>query len=468
VAILTVMLLAACSAGPERSLPAPSFPEKFVNAPSHYTLPRLPDRWWTTLGIGELDELVERVLNRNYDLREASWRIRELAARFGIRRSERWPRAELGLSGSRQRLSFVGTPYPGASGYIYGEFRGRLGISYEVDLWRRISAEAASARWEWLASTEDRRALAISLVSETVSLYLRAAFTRCELDLLRRERGVLSRYLALVEGRFEAGRASASEVLALRRRLAALSAEIPEKKRTLSGIFQQLALLAGDYPSGRSFLRFPEGICSLTVPLPPPGLPSELLRRRPDIRAAEARLRAARARVRAARAARFPRLVLTAEEGRVSNALSDLLAHRNRLWSLTFTLTHPLFEGGKLAAGERAERAALREAEARYASTLLTAFREVEFALLSEARLRRRLSETEREVRASETELRFCTERFGEGLVTLPVCLEKRLTLLELKRRLLSARLALLLNRVSLFEALGGGFSVDTTGGGHP
>ena len=430
-----------------------------MNDPGNHTLSRLPDRWWETFGLPELNRLVERVLFHNHDLRQARFRIEELAARLAVRRAERFPRLDLDFSGRRGRQTFVGSSsYPGWSGYLYGEFQGRLRASYEVDLWRRLSAGEAAARWEWLASVENRKALAQSLVAETVSLYLQAIFTRCEIDLLEKEKALSRKRLAFLEDRFRSGLVSTAEVLAARGSHRALLALLPERERTLGDLLQQIAVLSGEYPSGRWPLKAPSKACALEIPSPPPGLPSELLRRRPDVREAEARLKAAAERVRQARAARFPRLVLTAEEGRISKTLSDFLSRRNRFWDLSFGLTQPLFEAGKLAAEEKAARAAFRQAEARYAQVVLQALKEVEFGLLSEAKLRRQLSETRGELEAARLEAAFCEKRFREGLTELPECLEKRIRVLQTRRKLLQARLALLLNRVFLFEALGGGF----------
>ncbi len=457
--ILLGGILVACS--PRVQLPRTSvpLPDKFVNDTGNHTLSPLSDRWWEIFGLSELNRLVEKVLSANHDLRRARFRIEELADRLSVKRAERFPRLDLDFSGKRGRQTFVGSSsYPGWSGYLYGEFQGRLQASYEVDLWRRLSAGEAAARWEWLASVENREALAQSLVSETVSLYLQAAFTRCEIDLLRKERDLSRKRLTLLEERFRSGLLSVPEILSAREAYRALSATLPERERALGDLLQQLEVLSGEYPSGRWPLKAFSKACAVEIPSPPPGLPSELLRRRPDIREAEARLKAAAERVRLARAARFPRLVLTAEEGRVSNALSDLLSHRNRFWSLSFALTQPLFEAGKLAAEEKAAIAALRQAEAHYAQVVLQAFREVEFGLLSEEKLRRRLSETQGELQAVSLEATFCEKRFKEGLVGLPECLEKRIRVLQTQRKLLQARLALLLNRVFLFEALGGGF----------
>ena len=452
--LLLLLFLSACGPRVEGG-PGVSLPERFAQDRGNYTLPSLPERWWTLFGSPELDRLVGEVLTRNHDLRRARFRLAELAARLRVARARRFPEVNLDFSGRRTRNTLVEAP---EFNFIFGEFRARAQVSYEVDLWRKLSSGEKAAYFEVLSAENTRLALAQSLVAETVSEYLRAGFTLCELDLLSREIRTAETRLRLLRRRLAEGLLSASTLMEEKARVAALRAQDLALKRSLEESLQKLQLLAGAYPSGNLRLREARRVCALDLPLPPPGLPSQLLRRRPDVRAAEARLKAAAEKVKMARAARFPRLLLTAEEGRVSNALKDLLQKRNRIWTLTFGLTQPLFNAGRLRAEERAAREALREAREEYLKTVLTALREVEFALLSEERLRGVLRETRRECADRKRRVVFARERFRAGLLDLPRVLAEEMTLLETQRKLLEARKDLLLNRVFLFKALGGDF----------
>ncbi len=453
---ILVLLLALSACGPRvEGVPEVSLPKRFAQDRGNYTLPSPPERWWTLFGSPELDGVVREVLARNHDLRRARFRLAELAARLRVARARRFPEVNLAFSGRRTRNTLVEAP---EFNFIFGEFRTQAQVSYEVDLWRKLSSGEKAAYFEMLSAENTRLALAQSLVAETVSEYLRAGFTLCELDLLSREIRTAETRLRLLRKRLAEGLLSASALMEEQARVAALRAQDLALQRSLEESLQKLQLLSGVYPSGNLRLREARRVCALDLPLPPPGLPSRLLRRRPDIRAAEARLKAAAEKVKIARAARFPRLLLTAEEGRVSNALKDLLQKRNRIWTLTFGLTQPLFNAGRLGAEERAAREALREAREEYLKTVLTAFKEVEFALLSEERLRGILRETRREYADQKRRVVFARERFRAGLLDLPRVLAEEMTLFETQRKLLEARKDLLLNRVFLFKALGGDF----------
>ena len=455
--LVILWLLSACAPKVEIKRDLPPIPERFANSPTTSALPQLPERWWEVFEIEELNRLVEKILSANHDLVKARFRIEELSARLKKAGAERFPEVTFNFSGRRSRtLSSRGTGP--TQGLIYGEFQGTLLASYEVDLWRRLSSAQKAAFWEVLSAKENRLALAQSLVAEAVSRYFEAAFHACEIRILSEEVEIFEKRLLLLKERFEAGLLSAPRLLEEEGRLSALKALIPESNRALREALQELELLSGSYPAGTLQITDSSSVCKTEIPPPPPGLPAELLKRRPDLRAAEAKLQAAAERVKVARAVRFPRLILTAQEGRVSNALSNLLSGQNRLWTLSFDLTHPLFKAGELKAEEEAARKALRQAEEEYARAVLEALREVEFGLLSEEKLRRALLETQKELKALNLKLSLYENRYRKGLITLWDYLDLKIQALEAQRKVLRARRALILNRIFLFKALGGGF----------
>ena len=452
-----VLVLAAC--GPKVSLkPAlPQLPEHFVQAPEE-TLPRIPEAWWKTLGSAELAQLVEQALACNHELRKAAARVAELQARAQVTRSQRFPQASVELTGERARPNFGGRFGGFSGGFIYGQWQGTLRASYEVDLFRRLAAAEKASRLESLAAEEDRQALALTLAAETATAYVQAAFAYCELEVLQEELSLSQKRLDFLRARFGKGLLSAPEWLTEKKRHLLLAAQIPLLREELIEAKQRLEILTGRYPAGQLPLRELPRLCRIKLPPPPAGLPSELLRRRPDIRAAEVRLKAAAERVRSARGNRFPHLVLTAEEGRVSPALKDLLLHRNRFWNLLSSLTQTIFDTGGRAAQETAARLALKEALEDYAQTVLTAFSEVEKALSAETRLRRNLAHQEEALEQLRQRVTFLAGRERVGILSIPEYLEARMALSEVRREVLRQRRALLENRIFLYRALAGGF----------
>ncbi len=407
----------------------------------------------------ELDQLVRKTLSANHDLARAHFRVRELAALLKVQKAERLPRAELDFTGKRARFTPSGALRFGK--IIYGEFSGSLRASYEVDLWRRLSASEKAAYFDLLSAKENRKALALSLAAETVSAYLEAAFLSCERDLLREELEVSSRYLSTLEEKYARGLLSSTELLSAKRAHQGLKALLPELERDLRARLQVLELLSGRYPSGTLRLKEAAGLCRQKLPPPPGGIPSDLLLRRPDLRAAQASLRAMAERVKVARRARLPRIVLTAEEGRVSPALKNLLSSKNRLWTLLFGITQPIFEGGRLSAEEKAARMRYQQAQEEYFEAVLEALKEVEYGFLTEKRLQERVKAFEREVRLSQKKARFEKARFETGLLPAETYLKALMEVFESKRKFLAAKKLLFLNRVFLYRALAGDFEEE-------
>jgi len=403
--------------------------------------------------------LVEQLLSRNFDLLEAWARIVEARALFGEKHAAQFPRLDFNFRGER-RKTVVLAPYFRGGGYITGRFTGSLAASYEVDLWQKLSRASRAARLRLLAEEENRLALAQSLVAELVSRYLEGAFLSCELDALREELAAQGAYVRALGERYEAGLVDPSVLEAERRLLAGLEEDVPRLEAEIATRKQQIALLLGKYPAQK--ISF--SACRYDLPPPPAGLPSELLLRRPDLRAARARLLAAAEEAASARAARFPQLTLTATEGRLSNALNTLLRQRNRFWELAFGVMQPLFDAGARKSREEAARARFRALEVSYARAVLQAFFEVENALLLERTWRERLSLAEKQQEAACREETIKGLRYRLGVVPVLDYLKARHFCAERRRHALTTRKALLLNRVSLYRALGGGWPELSSG----
>jgi len=450
--LAALLFLGACSAKPpafhEPPAPPPSF--LFAGPEEQGTF---PDRWWEHLGDAKLSALVDELLERNLDLEEAARRLEELRAQAGVARAARFPRLDFSFSGDKQRVVVL-APYFRGGGYVTGRFTGSLAASYEVDLWKKLSRTERSARLRVLAAEEDRLALAQSLVAELVSRYLEARYLTCELEIAREELDTERAYLRVLRKRYEEGLASATELEQEERLLASLEEMVPRLEEDILRARQEMALLLGRYPRPLEV----EGSCRVSLPPPPPGLPSTLLLRRPDIRAARARVLSAAEEVAVRRAARFPTLALTATEGRLSNALNNFLTRRHRFWELAFSLTQPIFDAGALRSEEEAARARFRQAETAYARTVLQAFFEVETGLLAEEKGRERWKLRRRQEDSARAEAEIIRMRYEKGAVEILDYLKARHLVLERERERLAAELALLLNRVSLYRALGGGW----------
>ncbi len=454
VLLLIAFFLAACAPKPPSPQAPFTLPSRYYFAPSLKEV-RLPDRWWESFGDQTLNNLIQELLENNPSLLEASYRLEEAMALKKAARARRFPRLDFSFSGRRQKAA--GYLVPGEA-RVTGEFTGSLVASYEVDLWQKLSSAEKAARLRVLALEEERKALAQSLIAELVTRYFQARYLNCRLQVLREELKTQRTFLKALRLRYTRGLVSASTLEQEERLYAGLEMLVPETERQHTRVLQEISVLLGRYPKPfKQDLRS----CALDLPPAPPGLPSDLLLRRPDIRAARARLLAAGQDVVHRHAARFPKLVLTGTEGRLSNALKTLLRSGHRFWELAATLTQPVFDAGELKAEEEAARARFHQAEALYARTLLQAFFEVETGLLGEEKGREMWELAKKQEHTALLEKEILWERYRQGLVPSLDYLKMKHLYLERQRDRLQAELALLLDRISLYRALGGGWPQD-------
>jgi multidrug efflux system outer membrane protein len=330
--------------------------------------------------------------------------------------------------------------------------------TFEVDLWGRLARAEEAAREDLLQSAENRQTVAQTVTAEAISLYLQIESLERQIKIVEDSIANYRDSLQVVNRRYERGLVSILDLRQARRTLAQAEARLPALRQDLGTAQQQLAVLAGQYPKTSPAREHPEDYYRQLDPVPP-GLPSELLRRRPDIRANEAGLRAQNARVGEALAARFPRISLTGNLGYTSSDLSTLLQPESFLWSWAAGLVQPLFTAGRLAAQQREAEARFQQGAADYAKTVLTAFSEVEQALLTreeQLQRRERLLKFLEEARATQ---RVAQSRYQRGLVGYLDVLEAQQTRFQAEENVVLVDFAILNNRVSLHRSLGGGWA---------
>lgn len=440
---------------PETGIPMPA---SYQYAPAETAVAGAEDRWWQVFRDPELDRLVDEVLKNNLDIKSAAARILELRSRLVQTRADRFP--SLGFQGQAERRHQPETVYmPGVkTGGTSNTYMLSLPASFELDLWGRLARAEEGAMAELLEAEENRRTVAQSVVAETIGLYLQMESLERRIQITGQSITNYRRSLALVESRYERGLSSILDLRQARRTLAWAEANLPSLRQDLGIAQQKLAVLSGHYPKTRPPRPQPEDYFRLVAPVPP-GLPSDLLLRRPDIRAAEARLRALNASVGMARASRFPNITLTGSFGYTSGELGELLQPESKLWNLALGIIQPLFDAGKLKAVEKAAEARYRQGMAEYARAVLTAFSEVEHALLTR---REQLDRRERvlnflmEARATQE---VAEARYSRGLVDYLTVLEAQQTRSQAEENLVLVDLTILSNRVTLHRALGGGWA---------
>jgi multidrug efflux system outer membrane protein len=456
-ALTTYFFLYGCiNLGPDYNRPdlGIQVPESYEFEPTEKQTLEVEDRWWEVFDDRELNQLVEDALKYNWDIKQAAARILEVRARYVQVRSGRFPAVDVG--GIRDRRQIGGGEF--RDNFIVDTYELTAAASFELDLWSRLK-KASRAAWEdILREEENRRAVAQAVVAETSALYLDMEAVERRLQIAEQSIRAFRQSLQFAEIRYRRGLTSVLDVRQASRVLAGAETLVPQLEQDLGIIQQQLSVLLGRYPETRAPRRQPEDYFKRLAPVPP-GLPSDLLMRRPDIRAAEAQLRSLNDLVGVAKAARLPRITLTGEYGWSSEDLNKLLRTENIIWNLTAGLVQPVFDAGRLKAGQRAAEARYEQGAAEYVKAVLDAFADVERALLTrELQLDRREREITFLTEARATQ-RVAQNRYVKGLVNYLDVLNAQITRYQAEDSLVLVDLTLLRNRVALHRALGGSWA---------
>lgn len=435
-----------------------SEPERFQYAPKKAKTVIPEDRWWEVFSDPEINHLVEKVLQSNLDLQQAAARILELQYQVIRTRADRFP--SLGFKAGAQRQhepeSILGPGIP--VGGSTSQYSFSLPASYEVDLWGKYARAEEASRAQLLQEEENRLTLSQSLVSEAITLYLQIQSLERRIQITVQSLKNYRDSVTFVEQRYKRGLTSILDLRQARRTLNQAKGNLPQLRQELGTAQQALAVIMGEYPKTRKPYPQPEDYYKKLKPIPP-GLPSELLLRRPDIRASEAQLKALNAQVGVAKASRFPSISLTGSYGYASEELSNLF-DPGGIWSLAAALAQPLFDAGRLKANQRAAEARYGQGVAAYRKAVLEAFREVENALLTRRKqIERRADVLSFVVEARATQ-RVAETRYMRGLVDYLTVLNAQQTRFQAEDQLLRVELTILANRVTLHRTLGGGWAM--------
>jgi multidrug efflux system outer membrane protein len=406
-------------------------------------------RWWSSFGDAELGALIETALRDNFSIIEAWARLNQARALAVQAGADRYPdlTAEADLLAARQRS---GGDSPRTSGI--DDVGVGLVSRYEVDLWGRVQAQVRSTQLLEAATREDIDTAAVTIAAEVARRWVDIIAQRMQRDLLSEQLRINETLLELVELRFRNAMVSVLDVYQQKQVVENVLAEIPLVEREEQLLRHELAVLMGKPP--RSEITISASQLPEPAALPPTGLPADLLAARPDIRAAGMRLQAADWQIAAARANRLPALRLTARARYGEGDLEVLFD--NWLVSLAANLTAPLLDGGRRAAEVDRTRAVSDENLARYRDTVVTAVKEVEDALVREAKLRAHIDGLKRVAATARQALQEAGVRYRNGLNDYLPVLTQLLTVQGLERDLIRQQAALLKARIGLHRALGG------------
>jgi outer membrane protein, multidrug efflux system len=457
--LVTLTAVSGCTVGPNYSRPPVTAPPVFRGADraTQDTASLADLKWFDVFKDQRLQEMIRTALVQNHDLRDAVVRVEAARANLGITRADQFPTIDASAGITTSRISSSGSvPLPQGVDQTrtFGNVAGLL--SFEVDVWGRLRRATEAARADLLASDENRKAVVTTLVSDVASAYFNLLELDMELSIARRTLAVREESLKLITSRERGGLGTLLDVRQGEQLVHGAASVIPDVERLIEQTENQISLLLGGSPAaivrGRSLTD------QEPPPAVPPGLPSSLLDRRPDIRAAEQNLVAANALIGVAKAAYFPRITLTGLLGFQSDQLSSLFTGPMRIWQFVPQVTQPIFNAGRIKSNVRLATAQQEIALIQYERVIQTAFREVSDALIQYQKEREIRAQLELLVATLQDRSRMSHVRYEGGIDTLLNALDSDRDLFAAELGLAQTRRNEVLALVQLYRALGGGW----------
>jgi len=460
---LLLMLVAGCAVGPDYKRPTVDKPDTYRLAASDTNAPSGANSfgdlgWWEVFKDPQLNAYLVEALTNSWDIKIAAARVLQAEAAARVARSQFFPTINAGGDWVTSRTSQKG-PIPIPSGVNPQRSYGDVFVAmpaYEVDLWGRIRRANEAARANLLATEEAQRTVRQTLVSQVATAYFDLLELDLELQIAENTYIIRTNSLELTMSRQQGGVASIQDVYQGRILVYTAEAAIADDHRRIEQQENFLSILLGRNP-GHIERDKPLTAQTLRAEVPP-GLPSSLLERRPDLRTAEQGLVAANANIGQAKAAFYPQLTLTGFYGYQSVALSDLFSAPARTWQFGPAVTMPLFTGGKLKGNLKLAEANFQESLANYQQSVQNAFREVSDGLIGYQRTQEFRARQEENTQAHRDASETANVRYEGGVTSYLEVLYNEQELFNSELTLAQARLNEILSVVQLYRALGGGW----------
>jgi NodT family efflux transporter outer membrane factor (OMF) lipoprotein len=473
--LVSAATLSGCAVGPNFKAPTPDVPAAWTGggaaaaAGQTTPAPADPSAWWTRFNDTELTALIQRAASANLDAKAAVLRIAEARAQRDIAAGAVWPSLDADASSQTTRLSEstptgglfskVGRYLPGASiANPYNQYQLGFDASWELDLFGRVRRSVEAAKADTQAQSEDSRSVLITTLGEVGRAYIDLRATQAKRRIVQDNLATEHDLLNLAGQRRRAGLSSAIDVVRAGAEASSVEAQLPLLDRQINQDINQLSKLLALPPGALKDELAQEGLIPPVPPQVPVGLPADLARRRPDIRAAEARLHGATARIGVAVADLYPKLTLGAQAGYQSQTIPLLTSWASRFFNAGPTLDLPIFEGGRLRATVRLQTTQERAAALDYRRTVLGALHEVDDALEAYGADQARQAALARTVAQNREAVDLARQRYASGVAAFIDVLDAQRSLQQNQLQLADATAAVSTDLVALYKALGGGW----------
>ena len=459
------LFLVGCTVGPNYKSPKTKVPENFVNSrPAADT--EMVAKWWTTLQDPMLDSLIDRAVRSNLDLRFAEARVREARAQRGVVRGDLFPTLNASASYQRSRASKnIGVPQgsSGSSNAVEGDlYQAGFDASWEIDVFGGIRREVEAANADLSAEIENRRNVLVTLLAEVARNYVEVRASQRQITIAQANLKAQQETLDLTRVRFNAGLVSDLDVARAEALVQTTASQIPVLQISARQSIHLLSVLLGQQPNALVQELTPETAIPASPREVPVGLPSELLRRRPDIRRAERQVAAATARIGVATADLFPKFSLTGALGLGSSKFSSLGNSGSKFWSIIPGVSLPIFNFGSIRSNIAVQNAREEQAFVTYEQTVLTSLREVEDALVAFSEDQTRRQTLSSAVAANRRAVDLANQLYKQGLTDFLSVLQAQRDLFASEDALIQSDRSVTADYVAIYKALGGGWELET------
>jgi len=459
--LLPVLLLSSCSVGPNFKLPEVLMPSTWKNGRKANTadIP-VPGEWWKLFGSAELNRLEERALENNQELRGALARVETARALVGVQQADWFPQLDMKEVMQYERLSktaFGANLPPGVAlpALQRRRFQNLLSLNWELDLWGRVRRSVESSKASQFAALETLSARRLTVAAEVARLYFLTHSLDRQMQVVIGTQTWREEALKLQESRFKGGLANEMDVARARTELELAHNDLAALERQRGNAENALAVICGEIPSNFHIARS-SGLPRL--PKVPGGLPSTLLQRRPDIRAAEQKMREANAEIGVAAASFYPAFSIVGTGGLESIGARNFYDQRSKVLTIGPNMTLPMFHGGRLLANLKSTKASYQDTLASYRQSILVALQEVEDSMIDANAYAKQSAALNAAIASAQETQRLAELRYQKGLASYFEVVDANRTVLSAK--LLSAQVEgqRLMASVAMLKALGGGW----------